>query len=203
MTQVIGRSHKGEAHTIIIIVLVVALIAALGWIFWQNFIQKQDTANDTDNTTKVEETPKTDTPDNTPVESVLSLSNYGVEIPLGDVTTKYTAVYETYDGGDRYEIRTQIGNCGVVGTGVIVRAGKINETTPYKTNEMNGAWANRTWGEVAADSDYSDMFVVVGDEAYYYVHPQNVMCQGEEQTQEVAATKTVQNTLFKKLRAAK
>lgn len=34
------RSQKGSAHVAIIIVLVLALIGALGWIFWQNFATK-------------------------------------------------------------------------------------------------------------------------------------------------------------------
>lgn len=202
MTRLTRQTQKGEAHTIIIIVLVVALVGALGWIFWQNFIQGKGDTKNTDNTAKVEDAPKDNAADNKTAEPVLSLSSYGVEIPLGDVTTKYTAVYETYDGGDHYEIRTQIGSCGTVAVGVIARVGKTNETTPYKADEMYGGWANRTWADVAADNEYSNQFVVVGNEVYHYIHPQSVMCVGEEQDQEVAATKLVQNTLFKKLRFA-
>lgn len=33
-------SQKGSAHVIIVVILVVALLGALGFVFWQNFIQK-------------------------------------------------------------------------------------------------------------------------------------------------------------------
>lgn len=36
---------KGSAHVIIVSILVVALIGALGFIFWQNFIVKKDSSN--------------------------------------------------------------------------------------------------------------------------------------------------------------
>lgn len=196
--------NRGEATTVVIVVLVLIVLTALGWIFWQNFIHKETTKTETD-LIIVDKSKDGVKKDETPVasESVLSLSKYGVEIPLGGVTTKYTAVYETYDGGDHYEIRTQIGGCGTVGTGAIVREGKTGETTPYKPGEMRGDWSNRTWGDLAADSRYSDRFVVVDGEVYSYIHPQNVMCDGEEQNQEVAATKLVQSTLFKRLRSIK
>lgn len=35
-------SQAGSAHIVIIVVLVVALVATLGFVFWQNFIQKKD-----------------------------------------------------------------------------------------------------------------------------------------------------------------
>jgi len=34
--------QSGSAHIIIIIFLVLALVAALGWIFWQNFVSKDE-----------------------------------------------------------------------------------------------------------------------------------------------------------------
>ena len=37
------QSQSGSAHLILVTVLVIALIASLGFIFWQNYIQKQDT----------------------------------------------------------------------------------------------------------------------------------------------------------------
>lgn len=37
------RLQKGSAHIIIIVVLILALIGALGWIFWQNFSKANDT----------------------------------------------------------------------------------------------------------------------------------------------------------------
>ncbi|HCR55470.1 TPA: hypothetical protein DIV49_00705 [Candidatus Saccharibacteria bacterium] len=37
----IRKNETGSAHAVVIIVLVLALITALGWIFWQNFIMKK------------------------------------------------------------------------------------------------------------------------------------------------------------------
>lgn len=39
------RNQSGSAHVIIIIALVGALIGALGWIFWQNFIAKDSASS--------------------------------------------------------------------------------------------------------------------------------------------------------------
>lgn len=40
--------QRGSAHVVIIICLVIALITALGWIFWQNFVHKEATKKDTE-----------------------------------------------------------------------------------------------------------------------------------------------------------
>ena len=42
------HSQKGSAHVVVTICLVIALIFALGWIFWQNFIHKESTKKETD-----------------------------------------------------------------------------------------------------------------------------------------------------------
>ena len=53
MTQ--RKSQSGSAHVIIIAVLVVALVGALGWIFWQNFVGEKPvpaSSNDDKNITQ-------------------------------------------------------------------------------------------------------------------------------------------------------
>lgn len=42
------NQQKGSAHVVLVIVLVLALLTALGWIFWQNFIYKEPVRKDTD-----------------------------------------------------------------------------------------------------------------------------------------------------------
>lgn len=42
------HAQKGSAHAVVVICLVLALITALGWIFWQNFIHKEPTNKQTD-----------------------------------------------------------------------------------------------------------------------------------------------------------
>lgn len=39
-------SQKGSAHIVIIVILVIALLGALGFVFWQNFIDKPTVKND-------------------------------------------------------------------------------------------------------------------------------------------------------------
>lgn len=40
--------QAGDAHALVIVGLVLALVTALGWIFWQNFIHKEPIKRDTD-----------------------------------------------------------------------------------------------------------------------------------------------------------
>jgi len=42
--------QKGSAHVVIIVILVVALLGALGFIFWQNFINKEPAPKQTETT---------------------------------------------------------------------------------------------------------------------------------------------------------
>ena len=39
---------KGSAHAVVIVILVLALLGTLGFVFWQNFIKKDDTAKTSD-----------------------------------------------------------------------------------------------------------------------------------------------------------
>lgn len=46
-----SQNQTGSAHVLIVVILVVALLGALGFIFWQNLINKEKTKIDTTNTT--------------------------------------------------------------------------------------------------------------------------------------------------------
>lgn len=48
-------SQKGSAHVVIIVILVVALLGVLGFVFWQNFIDKKPVAKSDENS-KTEDT---------------------------------------------------------------------------------------------------------------------------------------------------
>jgi hypothetical protein len=45
MKNIRALNQSGSAHVIIIVVLSVALVAALGFVFWQNFLQQKDTGD--------------------------------------------------------------------------------------------------------------------------------------------------------------
>lgn len=78
------QRQSGFAHAILIIGLVIALIGALGFIFWQNFINKEPTVKDE---------PVVVTKKEEPQAKIFSVKDYGVEftIPtaLNDTTIKY------------------------------------------------------------------------------------------------------------------
>lgn len=57
--------HRGEAMTVVVIILVVALIGALSFIAWQNFVKKDEPAKGTETVVKQEETAK---PEEKPAE---------------------------------------------------------------------------------------------------------------------------------------
>lgn len=81
--------QAGSAHAVVIIVLIAALLFALGWIFWQNFILKQPRVND-DKPVVVKE--KSVTPTSVPHSDVkyLTVSEWGVKFPYtGNDTLTY------------------------------------------------------------------------------------------------------------------
>lgn len=45
--------QKGSAHVVAIVVLVIALVVALGWVFYQNYLLQDDAKTDTDDSTVV------------------------------------------------------------------------------------------------------------------------------------------------------
>ncbi len=69
------QSQKGSSHLILIIVLMVALLGALGYIFWQNFMQsKTNTSVTTSNNTSSDAVTKTT------VTNELDMPDLGIKI---------------------------------------------------------------------------------------------------------------------------
>lgn len=78
-------SQKGSAHVVIIVILVIALLGALGFVFWQNFIDEDISHNaDTSETTKNNQDTQTD--NHTSPLGYLTLTDYNVKIPLNEET---------------------------------------------------------------------------------------------------------------------
>lgn len=71
---------QGFAHAVLIIGLIIALIVALGFVFWQNFIYKESTIMDTQTQT-VREKQDTKIED---TETNLSFEEWKVGVPLKD-----------------------------------------------------------------------------------------------------------------------
>lgn len=54
------QTQAGSAHVVIVIILVVALTGALGFIFWQNFMKTETDTSEPVATTEIEESSETD-----------------------------------------------------------------------------------------------------------------------------------------------
>jgi len=101
------QSQSGSAHLIIIMVLCVALIGALGFVYWQNFMQPKASDKNVVATKTADNTTAT-TPAVTN-EGYLVLSDWNVKfklpVDLGDNAVTYQKV--TVDSGVYYDISTE------------------------------------------------------------------------------------------------
>src|SRR5687768_9094971 len=79
--------QNGSMHVVIIVILIVALLGALGFVFWQNFTQKSEEKTANQSTTKNESKPKED-------DGLLKLADWGIEFTIPDglktTTVKYS-----------------------------------------------------------------------------------------------------------------
>lgn len=73
------QNQRGSTEAVLIAVLVIALLFALGWIFWQNFILKENPKKETE--TVIIDKNKDDAQSQ---EETLSFDDLGVEVPLSD-----------------------------------------------------------------------------------------------------------------------
>ena len=131
------KNQSGSAHAIIIIILIAAIIGLLGFVFWQNFIQKKDTVAPAKSaaTTTTTTTPTTTTPKSTMTSLVLG--NYGVEVPYDGATDTYTLADRTtggFAGGYTVYSKKVTAACGnSVNVGAIVRVNK-GDSKPGPSN---------------------------------------------------------------------
>lgn len=84
-------NQQGSAHVVVVICLVLALVAALGWIFYQNFIYKEPVKKDTD---LVVVDKKNETPTNETNRLVIKeWNNVAYNLPATIKSVEYT--YDT------------------------------------------------------------------------------------------------------------
>lgn len=136
------QSQTGSAHVVVTGVLVVALLGALGFIFWQNFVAKKSVATTTTASTQAT-TQSAATPAAAPVpaaqstQTALVLSDYGVEVPYDTTTDTYTAVKETtgpFAGGYHIYSKNLTAQCGgSVNVGIVQRFNK-GDSVPGPSN---------------------------------------------------------------------
>lgn len=92
------NNQQGSAHVVLVVILVVTLIASLGWIFWQNFIYKEPGVDNSKNVTS-QETQKPQDKKSTQRTYNLVISQWG----LG-------GNYDTSVGELEYKIEAREGN---------------------------------------------------------------------------------------------
>lgn len=95
-------SQKGSAHAVIIVILVAALLGALGFIFWQNFMNKD--TSDTNNTTKVENKQE-NTNENAEKSDQLTLNDWAIRFTISSSLTSTEVKYQA-QGTDTYVFTT-------------------------------------------------------------------------------------------------
>lgn len=95
-------SQKGSSHVVIIVILVIALLGTIGFVFWQNFINKD--TSDTGNTTKVE-VKQGDANENAEKSNQLMLSDWGIKFTTSSSLTSTEVKYQARDA-DSYVFTT-------------------------------------------------------------------------------------------------
>lgn len=78
------QKQSGSVHLIITIILVLALLGALGFIFWQNFINKKDSTSTTATASSQAATNTAPASAATPTNDNLVVSQWGVTVPVKD-----------------------------------------------------------------------------------------------------------------------
>lgn len=158
--------ESGSAHVAVVVVLIVALIGALGFIFWQNFIQRKDS----DTSTNTTQSAKSE--DTRSVESrALALNQWGVSVPLTEDDPEYVSTYEKNTDEEVYLFSVKDEDfCEEDSSiGVLWRA-KLNDViTEQHGGDTSGI--GKTWEEYYRDNEY-----VIRIDGYVYVYsgPQSV-----------------------------
>ncbi len=191
------RYQKGEAITVLIIILVIALCGALGFIAWQNFGKKDDAKNTADtseqtkkNKVQEEQVSSVDS------EKVLAFPRWGVEIPI----QAGSADLSVEDSNGSYYVKANLDGC-TADVGVISQRGRVNEIVPADGDWMSGlGHEGSTWGDMANDNEIGNYFVVVGDYVYSYRSPQAVSCNDAKDS-ETQAIAYFRETLFSTLQS--
>lgn len=132
--------QQGSAHIVIIGILVAVIIAALGFIFWQNFMKEKPTSTNTQTTNT---TTKTDTAATAPRGLVFSAWNITVPVTRTDFKIDNNAPGNSIE---HYTITTQsitdeaakISGCNDIDLGSIQRVSSFEAGDPTPHSEKIG-----------------------------------------------------------------
>lgn len=131
----IRSQQKGSAEVVAIGVLVLALLLALGWIFYQNFYNQDTVKKDT-------EAVAIDKDDSMNHESsdMLELSELGIMVPINKDSSDFMA---SFDGGT-YTIKSnalaeKCGNGSTGTVGVVTKRDSADDGTAASSSQANAA----------------------------------------------------------------
>lgn len=143
-----SNKQSGSAHVIVIIILVIAILGLLGFVFWQNFIEKKNTVvNNTSPTTTTTKAASSPSPAPTSTLATLSLPSYGVEIPYNSTDDTYTVVDATGSNAGAYTVKSKklAAACGDGTFGTIYQTAK-GETKPMTSAPVTVGNYDYSWG---------------------------------------------------------
>jgi hypothetical protein len=143
------ENQQGSMHLILVGVLAVVLLGALGWLFWQNILQKKPADSTSSTTITQTPTPKQSTNDN-----VLHFPKWSVEVVINsdEMTTKE---YHFVDGESDYYYYDIVAKDGVLNgcypeTPTPISLGRVARYAADSKEEAFG-WndGTKTWREIA------------------------------------------------------
>lgn len=172
--------QAGSVHLIVTVILAVALVGTLGWIFWQNFSKKNDKSSES-SSIQVE---KADNVEPEVEKLDLEIEKWGVG---AEYDTSVAALSYKIENNMLMFVGTDLmgsTECTYNSAGVIVKYSAQDKVYPY---------AGSSEGEVAAkDAPDSYGLKKVGDSFYKYTHPQSI-CSEQQLDEQQAAIKAVQD----------
>lgn len=157
------RNQTGSAHVIIIVILVIVVLGAVGFMFWQNFINKP-AANDTTNQmTQQKETPSTTDSDS----KTLTVTEWNIK---GSYNGDQTFSYEIFPTDDNALLLKKGDSlaCGK-GIGSVYRLKSDEKSSFFGTSGME-----MTAKDIYASGDVTYQ-AFIGD-YYYFLKDASTAC---------------------------
>lgn len=185
----IRQVERGEAHSVIIVCLVVALVAALGWIFWQNFSNEKSEVTNKQDTSTVASSTEDDAAELGKTNDTLKLSGLGMVVPLGDD--------DTYGFSAKYE-----------NNGYYIYSASVSKLCGSETSVgAISEWDPADDGTGPSSAAYNQAgAVTIGGAKYLFVPPQaacadSAAANGDQANKMQGEATNVFGELFKKARA--
>jgi hypothetical protein len=180
------QSQSGNTHLVIIIVLVVLLIGALGFVYYQNFIQSNNSSKSVASTKTVKSSTVAAKPEVTTNEGYLTFSEWGIKLktPVGLADNRIT-YYKIANNSelDGYNFST---------SRVEAQGGACSSSSPQFSSL---GIISRSTSPNTEEASPPTLVGKIGDYYYYYAHPQSI-CGDNLGNYEVQDTSMIQTMLL-------